>query len=218
MIEKRLFIERRFSSESDMRNLHNGKDNIACAILAGGQNKRMGRHKAFLSCHGKKFIDIISDNMKVWFDEVFIVTNDKKLFSKEYGEAVFEDIIPDQGPLGALYTALSVTKKEWVFCAACDMPFSHDALLRKIIHACKRDNYDCIVPWGSHGSEPLFALYSTTMKMLMKKEIKLGQLRVSHLFEKCRTCYVDIAKEKKLININTPQEYIRCANKVKSMA
>ena len=42
-----------------MQNLHNDRQRIACAILAGGENRRMGRHKAFLDYNGRKFIDII---------------------------------------------------------------------------------------------------------------------------------------------------------------
>ena len=45
--------------------------------MAGGQNKRMGRHKAFLDYRGKKFIELIRENMQTWFDDIFIVTNDK---------------------------------------------------------------------------------------------------------------------------------------------
>jgi len=63
-----------------MQKKHNVREKIACAILAGGQNRRMGRHKAFLDYCGRTFIEVILDNMNAWFDDIFIVTNDKELF------------------------------------------------------------------------------------------------------------------------------------------
>ncbi|MBU1523210.1 MAG: molybdenum cofactor guanylyltransferase [Candidatus Omnitrophica bacterium] len=196
----------------------NDKKRIACAILAGGENKRMGRHKAFLTCHGIKFIDIIGDNMKAFFDEVFIVSNDKSLF-KEMPLAIFEDIIPGKGPLGALHTALTVSKKEYIFCVACDMPETYDSVIAEVICASKKQGFDCFVPRGEFGLEPLFAIYRKSMRGLIEKEIAVGQLCIFKILEKCRTFYVDMAKhENELVNINTPQEYIDYADKIEGMA
>lgn len=177
----------------------------------------MGRHKAFLGYYGRKFIEVIRDNMKVWFDDIFIVTNEQELFS-DMSEPVFEDIIPGQGPLGALYTALSVSRKECVFCVACDMPHACDSIIEKIVRQSKKRNFDCFIPRGTFGPEPLFAIYRKTIRNLVEKEIASGQLCVFKVLEKCRTCYIDIARhEAKLVNINTPQEYIRYAGKIEDM-
>ena len=202
-----------------MQNLHNEKEGISCAILAGGQNKRMGRHKAYLDYHdGRKFIEVIRDKMKAWFDEIFIVTNDKKLFSK-VGVGVFEDIIPGKGPLGALHTALTVAGGSRVFCIACDMPDWCDSVIEKVIRASKKRSFDCFIPQGAFGPEPLFAIYRTTIRDLLEREIAQGQLCVSMMLDKCRTCYIDIDQQKeKLININTPGEYSCYADKIKDMA
>ena len=169
----------------------------------------MGRHKAFLEYSGRRFIDVIWDNMKAWFDDIFIVTNDKELFSEVY-EPVFEDIIPGKGPLGAIYTALTVAKKERVFCVACDMPRPYDPVIAEVVRASRKDGYDCFVPRGPSGPEPLFAIYKKGLIDLMEEEIRAGQLCISKALEKGRAYYIDLAaKGEGLVNINTPQEYIR---------
>jgi len=200
-----------------MDTTRNIKADIACAIIAGGQNKRMGRHKAFLSSNGKKFIELIQEHMKVWFDEVFIVTNKRELFSEQYGP-VFEDIIPDKGPLGALYTALSVTKADYVFCVACDMPNPSDYVIARLIQESRNERFDCLVPVGEDGPEPLFAIYSQSVLNLIKSEIMHNWLKVSGIFGKCHTHYVDVRFDKVgLININTPGEYLQYANEIQSL-
>ncbi len=189
----------------------NKKNGISCAIMAGGQNKRMGRHKAFLDYRGKKFIELIRENMQTWFDDIFIVTNDKYIFSDHYGP-VFEDIIPDIGPLGALYTALTVSGTEYVFCVACDMPYPNDSLISRLIQASHDRYYDCLVPRGERGLEPLFSLYRKSLLSLIREEITSIQLKISGIYAKCQTSYIDIPYDiQDIININTPGDYLRFA-------
>lgn len=199
-----------------MQKKHNEGEYIACAILAGGENSRMGRHKAFLDCHGRTFIGIIVDKIRQWFDDILIVTNNKVLFT-DMDVQVCEDIIPHKGPIGGLYTALSMTSKEKVFCIACDMPFFRDDILQGIIQASERQEFDCYVPRGSFGLEPLFAIYRIRIKDLLKKEIKSEQLSIAKALEGCRTSYIDIHDKDALVNINTPEEYIYYADKIKDM-
>ena len=185
--------------------------------MAGGQNTRMGRHKAFLEYRGKPFIDLVRENMRPWFDDIFIVTNDKTLFSDNYGP-VYEDIIPDLGPMGALYTALSVAETEYVFCVACDMPYPNDSLISRILLANHDRIYDCLVPQGELGAEPLFALYRTSLHSLLEEEISSEQLQISRIYNKCRTNFVDIRfAEQEIININTPDDYLRLVGETKGL-
>jgi len=198
-----------------MQKEHKLKTDIACAILAGGQNTRMGRHKAFLEYQGKKFIELVRENMQVWFDEIYIVTNKKELFSDDYGP-VFQDIIPDKGPLGALYTALSVALADYVFIVACDMPNPSHSVISRLIQASQDSSFDCFVPREPGGPEPLFAIYRKSLMNLIKQEITSNRLKVSGIFEKCHTHYIDIDIDKEgLLEINTPGEYIRYAGEIK---
>jgi len=179
----------------------------------------MGRHKALLDYNGKKFIEIIRDRMDKWFYEIFIVTNNSLPFSDIRQSPVHEDIIEAKGPLGALHTALTVTGKDKVFCIACDMPFGHDPMVKRLIQASEKNGFDCFVPGTIRGPEPLFAIYRKTIRDFVKEEIEAGQLKISEMLKKCRTVYVEIKKdEDELININTPGEYKRYGSKIQDMA
>ncbi|MFC1807459.1 molybdenum cofactor guanylyltransferase [Candidatus Omnitrophota bacterium] len=197
-----------------MPNMHNDNGKIACAIFAGGENKRMGRHKAFLTYNGKRSIDIIRDGMKNWFADVYIVTNDKRLFSQEY-KNVIEDTVKNKGPMGALLTAFTKIDAEYIFCIACDMPHINDRVIEKIINAPRHDNFDCIIPAAKSGPEPLCALYRKSMARLLESEMEAGQLSMNKMLSKCNKRYVDISEDTQgLININTPKEYESYAHKV----
>ena len=195
-----------------MQDKHNEIKDIACAIFAGGENRRMGRHKAFLDLHGKTFVENIIDYTSAWFEDIFIVTNDKNLFA-DIEIPVFEDIIPGKGPLSALHTALTVSERKNLFCVARDMPFSHSIFVERLIRESRKDGYDCFVPLGPSGPEPLFAIYRSTMTRLIEREIASGQLSVTRVFEKCRARFIKFKDIKEgLVNVNTPQEYKRYAD------
>jgi molybdopterin-guanine dinucleotide biosynthesis protein A len=197
-----------------MQDKHNETRDIACAIFAGGENRRMGRHKAFLDLRGKTFLHSIIDYTSAWFEDIFIVTNDEDIFS-HIKIPVFEDIIPDKGPLSALHTALTVSKRKNLFCVACDMPFSHSILIERLVRESRKDGYDCFVPLGPLGPEPLFAIYRPAMAPLIEREIESGQLSIMRLFKKCRPRFIRFGGIKEeLVNINTPEEYKCYADKV----
>jgi molybdopterin-guanine dinucleotide biosynthesis protein A len=193
------------------------QSDIACAIMAGGQNRRMGRHKAFLSYQGKQFINLVWENMENWFEDIFIVTNNRKLFTRDFSP-VYEDIIPAKGPLGAVYTALSVAETEYVFCVACDMPNPCDSVISRLIQASHDNHFDCFVPKGSRGIEPLFALYRKSLINLIEEELAAIQLSIHGIFDKCHTKYIDINfEEEGLININTPGDYMHYTREINSV-
>lgn len=66
-------------------------------VLASGGSSRMGKDKAVLKFNGKSFLDVAIDHLKTAnCDEIYINNADN-----------LSDIIPDLGPLGGIYTALT---------------------------------------------------------------------------------------------------------------
>ena len=92
-------------------------------ILAGGQARRFnGRNTPLLPVGGTS---IISQQLKLLTsitDSVAIVTNDVHSYS-HLEVAIWEDLIPDSGPLGGIYTALSNSRTDRTLIIGGDMPF-----------------------------------------------------------------------------------------------
>jgi len=85
------------------------------AILAGGENKRMGSDKAFIEINSKRFIDTTLDKLKMFFDDIMIVTNDRTKFAEFRDIGVVEDLVKSCGPLGGIYSGLIASSCEGVF-------------------------------------------------------------------------------------------------------
>ena len=86
-------------------------------------------------------------------------------------------------------------------------------------HTGTSSDFDCFVIRSKQGIEPLFAIYNTRIKQLVKKQIESGDLKLSRLLDSCLTFYVDVDIDKgQLININTPKEYEEYASEIQDMA
>lgn len=139
---------------------------IAAAILAGGNNSRMGGfNKAYIRINGIPIIESVFSVLDKIFDEIILVTNsvqDFKLYDKK--AVITEDVIKGIGPLGGIHSGLSATSKKGVFFIACDMPFLHNAFIRRAVECFNKIDCDCVVPRIGHCIEPLSAIYKKGLK------------------------------------------------------
>ncbi len=184
-----------------------GKD-IGGAILAGGRGRRLGYPKSLLRIGGERVIDRVVQMMKGIFDEVIIVVDDREQFIGPAGVSVVEDLIPGQGPLAAIYTALKLSSRDKVFVAAGDMPFLQADLIRRLLTIARREDCDCVIPRNHGGFESLHAVYSTTGLPAFERALKGDDLSVWAAFSRLNTVYVDTtpAERQSFFNINTPDD------------
>ena len=179
-------------------------------ILAGGQSKRMGQDKAFLTINGVTFIDHILKVFRSVFEQIIIISNTPEKY-RYANEIVIEDILPEKGPMGGLYTGLYVAKYDRNFVAACDMPFISKQLVEYLIGI---QNFDAVVPYVNGRYQPLFAVYAKKCAPLIKIQLDSGNLRISDLFH---TIDMKVLNEDELLvfdrnllsfyNANTPDDY-----------
>ena len=131
---------------------------LSIIVLAGGQSTRMGQEKALLPFHGQPLIERVVQRVKTVADELVINTNQPELFGF-LGIPLVPDQIGGKGPLGGLFTALTVAHSDLVAVIACDMPFVSPALI-----CAERDwliagGWDVVIPHSNEGLEPLHAVY-----------------------------------------------------------
>jgi molybdenum cofactor guanylyltransferase len=190
---------------------------ISGIILAGGKSQRMGEDKAFIKIGEKPIIETIIDLFQKVFKETLIVTNrkDSYLYLKV---GVYEDIFPEQGALGGLYTGLFRSNSFNSFVAACDMPFLNK---RVINYVCQQaDGYDVVVPRTEDGFQPLHALYSKRCLGPIETILMEKKTRIVDLYPLVRVRVVDFREfvsvdpeMQSFVNINTPEELNRLKNK-----
>jgi len=126
------------------------------AILAGGESRRFGRNKALEEFQGKRLIEWGLESLRRFCDPLLVVANDLSLYYDVQATLV-QDIIPRQGPLGGIYTALLFSTHDWVMVKATDMPFLVPELLN-LMEGLK-EGADAVVPLYNNKYEPLLAVY-----------------------------------------------------------
>ena len=94
----------------------------------------MGFPKPFVDINGKRLIDIALEKLKLFFEEILIVTNDKQPFIGFKDVKLAEDLVKECGPLAGIYTGLKSISSPKAFFVACDMPFLHNGLIERLLN------------------------------------------------------------------------------------
>jgi molybdopterin-guanine dinucleotide biosynthesis protein A len=186
---------------------------VACAIVAGGESRRMGQDKAFIHIGGIALVDYVYVTCKELFSEIIIVTNQPQQFCN-YQAHIVSDAIPGAGSLGGIYTALIQASTNHIFCVACDMPFLKPELITYLVE--KKLDYDIVIPRTKEGSEPLHAIYSKRCIQPIKKLLDKGELKITKLLSsEVRACYCEEEELKKIdpflasfTNVNTRKDLL----------
>ncbi len=177
-------------------------------VLVGGKGRRMGRDKVLMPVNGKPIIEEILEKIAPLFAEALVVGHHRPEFD-ELKIQSHPDIIPDCGVLGGIYTGLTLAQTPFIFAIASDMPFLDTALVRSITEA--RHGADAVIPKGSRGFEPLFAIYSTSCLSQIRENIERGSLKVLEALEGMNVLNPEIPPAPEgtpdpLSNLNTPQD------------
>ncbi len=184
--------------------------NLSGIILAGGKSIRMGKNKAFIEIAGTPIIQRIQTLFERLFDEIIIVTDQTELFSN-LNAKIYADLIPNQGVLGGLYTGLFFSSFPFSFCAACDMPFLKDSVIKYLLK--NIGDFDVVVPKTKDGLHPLHAIYSKNCLEPIKKIMGLRKYRIVDFYPMVKVKMINEEEffsldpmRESFINVNTPDE------------
>ena len=181
---------------------------ISGAVLAGGESRRLGISKALLSVGGERVIDRVLEVMRSLFEEVIIVTDDRERFGCPEGVTVAEDLLPGGGPLGGIYTALRRSSKEAVFVVGCDMPFLHVGLIDRILSATREGRFECIIPYGPRGIEPLHGVYSKAALGVIENLLGEEDFAIRRVFPRVSSKFIEAEPDELIsfFNVNTSED------------
>jgi molybdopterin-guanine dinucleotide biosynthesis protein A len=185
---------------------------VSIAILAGGRSSRMGRDKSFVLLDGRPLIEHVLVRLKPLGLPIFIVTNTPEAYAA-YQVPTFPDVLPDQGALGGLYTALQASTTEYTLCVACDMPFLNTELLTYLIKLREASEADVITPRLHGYAETLHTVYRQTCLAPIREQLEQGNLRISAFYDRMRVRYLEENEMRRFdpdlrscVNLNTPED------------
>jgi len=188
------------------------KHNITGMILSGGKSTRMGVDKAFIQIEGISIIKRIQNLLETLFNETIIVANEKQQFA-DLDALIYNDLLPERGALGGLYTGLFFSSYPYSFCVACDMPFLKPSVIEYLIS--RIPGYNVIVPKTKDGLQPLHAIYSKSCLDPIRKIIAQGKYKIIDFFPLVRLRIIEEDEFSSLdpmmesfINLNTPEELL----------
>lgn len=187
-------------------------------ILAGGQNRRMGRDKALIEFHDKPLVAHVLERVQPLCSETLIVANNSAAYAR-FGCPIVGDVFPGMGSLGGIFSGLQAAHEPYALAVACDMPFLNQELLRYLISL--TPGFDVIVPQAMDPSRhpwpppqavaeadaaprppaarrddlhPLHAVYSKACLPAMERRLRDGDLRLVSLFDQLRVRIVTPAE------------------------
>ncbi len=176
--------------------------NRAGYLLVGGQSSRMGRDKALLPIEGgQTFLEHISSEIQKSAGSVKLIGDYKK-----YSLPGYRDVMPGNGPLGGVFTALHYTPAKWNLIVACDMPFVTAELFESLFAAAEAGDFDCIAAGHDGQIEPLCAVYHNRCAEAALSAIERKSLKMHDFVSGLKTFVQHIEKLPALANINTPAD------------
>ncbi len=199
------------------------------AILAGGENRRYGAHKALAAVGGRPILERVEAALRAVLPDLVLIANDAQVYGGA-GLPMRPDALPGMGSLGGIYTALLWAReagRPGVLAVACDMPFLSPALLARLLEAAASGaaaataggnagtGPDVVAPGSEsrRGVEPLCAYYGTGCIAAIEAELARGERHIVGFFPEVRVRTLPLEEVRAygdpaalFLNVNTAEE------------
>lgn len=173
-------------------------------VLAGGKSSRMESDKALITTDGITMLQKSLSALDSFCDEVLIIGATSKY--KDFSNNVVEDIYPEKGPLGGIYTGLNHAKNNQCIVLSCDIPNIDEKVIETLIRNYTPGN-NLISKCGDQ-EHPLIGIYSKDHLKTFENALKNNNLKLkislNNTASKTHTFSNDF--DYYFTNINTPEE------------
>jgi molybdopterin-guanine dinucleotide biosynthesis protein A len=174
-------------------------------VLAGGASRRMGQDKALLPLGTGTMVEQIALVVRKAAGNVTILGPVERYAHLRF--PVVPDKIENCGPIGGLYTALSITEADWNVLVACDMPHVTPEFLIQLFEAAETADADCLVPETAGKPDPLCAVYHRRVAPAAESAIQRKLFKMQDFISTLRTSRWPVRDPRPLSNVNTPSEW-----------
>lgn len=186
------------------------------AILAGGKSSRMGQNKALLKIGERTLIEhIIAIAQEINPAKILLITNSADEY-RHLSLPMFADVLPDQGTVGGILTALTQSQYDRVLVMPCDAPFIQVSLAQKLLDQQLSGDYRAVVALKDDYPQSAFAVYHRACLSQFEQSIHNDQRKMSIILKTIDPIYYLPEHEWRAIdpqglsfvNINTPDDLI----------
>jgi|UniRef100_A0A7C5EMY4 molybdopterin-guanine dinucleotide biosynthesis protein A len=174
------------------------------AILAGGRSRRLGWDKATLLLGGKPLAHWVAEQLAPLTSVLWLVTN-TPLPHVALGLPLLTDLVPDQGPLGGLRTALFFSRTSWVLAVSVDNPFLPEELLIALTEQATKTTRPAVLYRSDQGLEPFPGLYHVRLLQRLGDYLQ-NRRHVRPFLETLRPREIPLPMTTPFFNINTPED------------
>ena len=211
---------------------------VTGVILAGGKSRRMGQNKALIQLGENSLIEHVIRRMRLVVDELLLITNSPAEYA-HLNVPMHNDIIPDTGALGGIYTGLTHASHDTVLCVGCDNPFLVPNVLTYLVSVL--GEYDAVMPYTYNNNnkdigvrnpshrddritlQTLCAAYAKRCLPIIELMLQESELRVHALAERAHIQRVSPEvwqqfdpEGMSFFNINTPEDFERADSYMRS--
>ena len=151
--------------------LMNKFDDIACAILAGGQSQRFGAQKTKAFLGKKTLLEIAIDLARQLTDSILVIGEVESDRMTKY-ITIHADIMPGSGPLGGIHSALAFSRTSYTAILPCDMPRMIPEAYNAL--ASHRSLNRPVVAFSHTGLEPLISIWPKTAVAAIEHRLSTG--------------------------------------------
>lgn len=186
----------------------------AAVILCGGMSLRMGSDKAFLPFGETTLLKYQISRFSEIFEKIYISGSSKTRFllkEDDLNGCVFvEDLIPEKGPMGGLYSCMKAAKEDILFFTSVDSPFTDLSAALRLCEGLENapDKKVCAVNDISGKIQPLFCAYSKKCLPDIEKLISEKNFKLRSIAKEEDTVIKDILlPEEHFFNMNNTKSY-----------
>ena len=188
---------------------YGGRLLIRGLVLAGGKSLRFGSNKAVASYQGIRLVErAVSLLNELGLRPIVAVR--KGMDYPFLRCATICDKLPDLGPLGGIYTAMSIFRNTSFMVLTCDMPVLTPSVLLELLT--KHEPSSLITAYSTQDgrTQPFPAIYEPSLLGMIREKLKKSSLSLHDLFDKAhsKTIIPWEGENHIFININSPSRVI----------
>ena len=175
-------------------------------VLAGGKSSRFGTDKSKALYQGVPFLERAVRLLQGLGLKPIVVGRP----GMDTSCTVLSDKFPDQGPLGGLYTAMTVFKKTAFLTVTCDMPLISTEVLSFLLE--KHGPHHAATFFASENNiQPFPGVYEPSILSALQESLMSGFLSVRRFLDQIPTPQKNPitwqGNERLFSNVNTPSDF-----------